>query len=285
MQLLPLRGDLAGPGTAGRRDHGWLRGATRIRAPGRFDGAHSPSNEGATVDRTRTSTHGLDLELACALYREHTDALAAARHEQRELLRTRPSMKARLDDIEAELTYLLVRERRPEKVVELGALHGWSTTWLLRALRDNGTGVLHTFDLTDRAAHVVPTDLAADRWTFHHGDVRAERRELPNDADHLFVDAAHTAGFAHWYTGRVFPSLPTGCPVSVHDVFHGRRAKPFSEGSVVLAWLAEHGIPHFTASAARAPEDHRALWRLREELGLSEPVRGAGKNPMIFFRL
>jgi predicted O-methyltransferase YrrM len=33
-------------------------------------------------------------------------------------------MKAQLDDIEAEITYLLLRHARPETVVEIGTFHG-----------------------------------------------------------------------------------------------------------------------------------------------------------------
>ncbi|PIE23537.1 MAG: hypothetical protein CSA62_06770 [Planctomycetota bacterium] len=51
-----------------------------------------------------------------------------------------PAMIAQLDDIAAEVTYLLLRDRRPEVVVEISPCHGWSTCWILSALRDNGGG-------------------------------------------------------------------------------------------------------------------------------------------------
>jgi hypothetical protein len=54
-----------------------------------------------------------------------------------------------LDDVEAELTYLALRDHRPHTVMELGTFQGWSTTWILRALRDNGHGRLHSFDQVD----------------------------------------------------------------------------------------------------------------------------------------
>ncbi|HEY3686573.1 MAG TPA: class I SAM-dependent methyltransferase [Streptosporangiaceae bacterium] len=227
----------------------------------------------------------VDLDTATALYRKFRDPLGEARTAQRALLAANDGMKAQLDDVEAELTYLFLRDREPGTVVEIGALHGWSTTWILRALRDNGGGRLRSYDLIDRAGDNVPEDLAAGRWTFHHGDVRTGLAELPDDLGYLFIDAAHTAGFARWYIERVFPRVPPGTPVSVHDVFHGRRPKPFSEGSVIVSWLADNGVPYFTASPARAPEDHARLGEVKRDLGLAAPLRTSRHNPMLYFRM
>src|SRR4051812_36088788 len=71
-----------------------------------------------------------------AWYREFAPDLRVAREEQRELLAQRP-LRPRLDDLEAEIAYLTVRALRPRAVLELGGDRGWSTTWLLRALRDS----------------------------------------------------------------------------------------------------------------------------------------------------
>lgn len=235
--------------------------------------------------RPQTPARPVDVAYAAALYRAHRDDLYAAREAQRRLLAAGHGAKAQLDDVEAELTYLFLRDRAPRTVVEIGALHGWSTTWMLRALCDNGAGELHSFDLIDRAPRTVPGDLAGGRWTFHHGDVRANLREFPADIGYLFVDAAHTAGFARWYVERVFPRLPSGTPVSVHDVFHGRRPKPFGEGAVITSWLAERGVPYFTAAPARAPQDHATLAAVKRELGLDAPLRAPRRNPMLYFRM
>ncbi len=54
-------------------------------------------------------------DLVTDLYREHRADLDRVRHEQRRLRR---------DDIEAEITYLLLRHARPETVVEIGTFHG-----------------------------------------------------------------------------------------------------------------------------------------------------------------
>jgi predicted O-methyltransferase YrrM len=226
----------------------------------------------------------IDLDLVSGLYRTHAAELSAVIDEQRALRAAAPSMVPQLDDLEAEITYLLLRHVRPAHVMELGAFHGWSTTWILRALRDNGTGHLHSFDRVDHVRRSVPAELAQGRWTFHHGDVRERLADVPRDAGYLFVDAAHTASFARWYLAELFPLVPAGIPVSVHDVFHTPWALPLTEGGVVVRRLAARGTPWFTAARRRAPATHRALRAVRAELGVTG-ARGTTVNPMLWFTM
>ena len=220
----------------------------------------------------------MDLSLATGLYREHAADLLAVIDE----LRGFPAPR-QLDDVEAELTYLLLRHHRPATVMELGTFHGWSTNWLLRALRDNDHGQLHSFDRVDHVLRAVPAELA-DRWTFVPGDARETLPKVPTDVGYLFVDADHGARFARWYLAELFPLLPAGIPVSVHDVLPGRRPRPWSEGAVVTAWLREQGIEQFSASRKAAPQAFAALQAVRGELGITG-ARGTTRNPMIFFSL
>lgn len=225
----------------------------------------------------------LDCEYVTGLYRQFVGELITVRTEQRELRLERPTMRAQLDDIEAEITYLLIRAHKPQTVVEIGSLHGWSTNWMLRALRDNGSGHLHTYDLVDNARHNVVDALAEGRWTFHRGDARVRLAGHRHEIDHLYIDAAHTRRFADWYLSSLLPGVAPGVPVSVHDVFHRRRPWPFSEGRAVLNWLAERDIDHFTPARAAAPQIHRELMDLRAGLGLTERVHTGRHNPMLFF--
>jgi hypothetical protein len=78
------------------------------------------------MDNKAQPSPGIDLDLVRVLYQRHEDALRSARKHQRELRQRIPAMKAQLDDIEAEITYLLLRHFQPARVVEIGSLHGWS---------------------------------------------------------------------------------------------------------------------------------------------------------------
>jgi predicted O-methyltransferase YrrM len=226
----------------------------------------------------------IDLEHVSALYRTHADDLGAVVEQQRRFRAATPSMTPQLDDLEAEITYLLLRDTRPEHVMELGTFHGWSTTWILSALRDNGSGHLHSFDRIDNVVRNVSGELSAGRWTFVHGDVRERLGDVPRDVGYLFVDAAHSARFARWYVEHLFPLVPAGIPVSVHDVFHGPRALPFTEGAVVLRWLDARGVGWFTPARRRCPAVFERLLELRAELGLAG-VRGTTVNPMLWFTM
>lgn len=226
----------------------------------------------------------VDEATVAGLYRKYATDLAAVIEQQRVFLADHPQVTPQLDDIEAEITYLLLREYRPATVMELGTFHGWSTTWLLSALRDNGTGRLHSFDKIDIVERNVPTELSVGRWSFVRGDMRTGLSQVPTDVGHLFVDADHGRRFARWYLERLFPLMPTGIPVSVHDVFRGRRARIWSEGAEVVAWLRERDVRLFSASRSHSPATFRALNEVRGELGLTG-ARGPGANPMIFFSL
>jgi predicted O-methyltransferase YrrM len=227
----------------------------------------------------------IDIDHIVRLYRTYAHDLDRVREKQRELLAPPTSLKAQLDDIEAEITYLLLREARPETVVEIGTFHGWSTTWILQALKDNGTGHLYSYDIVDHVTRNVPERLSTGRWTFTQGDARENLEKIPDTADFLFIDAAHSASFARWYIQHLLPRMRPGIPVCVHDVFHGRRPLPFTEGAVVLRRLAEQGNTYFTASRAHAPEAHHRLNDVKRALALGHPLRDSKDNPMIFFIL
>ncbi|MCE3555585.1 class I SAM-dependent methyltransferase [Pseudonocardia sp. RS11V-5] len=222
------------------------------------------------------------VDLVAGLYRRYAADLVEVVERQRAVTtdaRCRPG----LDDLEAEITYLLLRQLRPEHVVEIGTSAGRTTSWLLSALRDNGSGRLVSFRRAPRPSN-VPDELAADRWTVYTGDVRARIEALPETTDYLLLDAAHTARFGRWYVRTVFPRLASGTPVGVHEVYRGRSAWVRREGGVVLDWLAERDVPHFTVARRRVPQIVAALTDLRRELGVGD-ARGPGTNPMIWFEM
>jgi predicted O-methyltransferase YrrM len=249
------------------------------------------------------------VDLLTRLYRKHAEALRQVRRDQQRLYASRGNLhlervasclrlrsilemlgmpagyqrllKPQLDDIEAEATYLLVREFRPQTVVEIAPDGGWSTTWLLAALRDNGCGELFSYDLFDHSTRTVPRELAQGRWTFAQGDVRYQLAHLPPRIDYLFLDCAHSAHFARWYIRELFPRLAPGTPVGIHDIF---PASP-GESRVVRNWLLERSVTYFTTAPAAAPNVYDRLLHVKRELRLEEPIHDSRRNPMVFFQL
>src|SRR5437867_2379561 len=169
------------------------------------------------------------------LYHRHGEDLRALRRQQRWfLIRNNNSFLRRLyrmkihrhllvpmlDDLEAEITYLLIRDRNPKVVVEMSPNTGWSTTWILSALRDNETGgQLWSYDLHETSTKLIPKHLANNRWHFVLGDAKETVVKAP-EFDYLFVDSDHSEEFAEWYVRELLPRVRPGCVVSVHDVFH-----------------------------------------------------------------
>lgn len=192
--------------------------------------------------------------------------------------------RPKFDDIESELTYLFVRSVRPSVVLEIAPYYGWSTTWLLQALRDNGSGRLHSYDLVDYSRWTIPAELARDRWVLTEGDVRDYLDRLPRDVGYLFLDAAHTAEFAKWYLSALFPRLAPGTLIGVHDIFRGDLA-PMPESPVLLEWLQRRGIPCLTAAPGAPGSVYDRIVALKRDLGLAEPIHDSVKNPMAFFCL
>lgn len=217
-------------------------------------------------------------------YERYADDLRLARAEQAVLRRLLPGPRPRLDDMEAELSYLRLRALKPSTVVQIGCHDGWSAAWLLRALRDNGGGRLHSFDRADRARANVPEELAAGRWTLVTGDVRAGVERVPRPIDYLFLDGGPSARFARWYLPNLVAPLASGTPVSVHGVFRHRRPRPFGEAALLLHWLGRNRTEYFTASPARQPVVHRQLDRVRRALGLGDSAHTGRRNPMLFFQ-
>jgi predicted O-methyltransferase YrrM len=189
-----------------------------------------------------------------------------------------------LDDVEAEVTYLLIRDRRPKMVMEMSPNSGWSTTWILSALRANADGgQLWSYDLHDTSTKLVPVALSRGRWHFVQGDARDTARQAP-ECDHLFIDSDHSPSFAAWYTSSLFSRLRPGTVVSVHDVFHGNEAS--EEGDVVLSWLAGKHTSFWTPSPAAATDAAKTLNEERRRLGLDYVIqRRHGHNPMLFFQV
>ncbi|MCH7231037.1 class I SAM-dependent methyltransferase [Glycomyces sp. L485] len=169
-------------------------------------------------------------------------------------------------------------------IISIGCHDGWSTAWLLRALRDNGGGRLHSFDRSGRARGNIPDALAESRWSLTTGDARAAVGEMPRRIDYLFLDGSPSARFAKWYLPNLVAPLVSGTPVSFRNVFRHRVPLPLSGASLILKWLRHNHMDYFTAARARQPVIHRQLNRVRWALGFNDPVHTGDHDPMIFFQ-
>ena len=127
--------------------------------------------------------------------------------------------KGQIGTVEMSFLYMLIRETKPSNVLEVGALCGWSTYIMLKALEMNGSGHLTTFDLHDYAPQFIGVQ---SKWTFHATDVMAFQQKdanYVNKFDVLFIDAVHDNVFAEVYTRSLLRNIARDTPVFVHDIF------------------------------------------------------------------
>lgn len=233
------------------------------------------------------------------LYRRYCNDLKAVRRQQywirlrhdnavvrrlRKLRLRRYMLFPALHDLEAEITYLIIRDRNPHLVIEMSPNGGWSTTWILSALRDNGNGgQLWSYDIHNTSTKLVPNTLASGRWYFVQGDARQLVFGAP-DFEYLFIDSDHTKEFAHWYVETLFQRARPGCLVSVHDVFHSEM--PSDEGAVVMSWLKARGLSYWTAAPAANGQVMPVLMDERLRLGIDYVVNPRyTPNSMMFFEI
>jgi len=223
-----------------------------------------------------------------SLYEKYQDDLRSVRQYQRHFYSKREQigLSPMLGDMEAEITYLRIRESKPQSVVEISPASGWSTSWILHALKDNGSGTLYSFDLVDDCLKVIPSSLSGERWIFFQGDASKHLNKLPSRIDYLFIDSDHSANFATWYIYNLFPLLQQGTTVSAHDILKFKYESGWGpEATVLCKWLAKKGISCFTASRALKDKGHNDILTLKKNLGLHEVIHPADFNSMIFFTL
>src|SRR5918998_3095770 len=135
------------------------------------------------------------------------------------------------DSLLARCCYLMCRLLEPAVVVETGVAYGVSSAFILRALEENGRGVLHSVDLPplrrgyERYWGMAVSGALENRWILHRG---ASARVLPGlleelEAVDLFVhDSLHTYRNMRREFEAVWPRLRAGGALIADDVERNR---------------------------------------------------------------
>jgi predicted O-methyltransferase YrrM len=147
------------------------------------------------------------------------------------------------DSVLARCCYLMCRLLEPDMVVETGVAYGVSSAFVLRALEENGRGVLHSVDLPPlRHEYEGFWGIAVDgalrsRWRLHRG---ASGRVLPRlleevETVDLFVhDSLHTYRNMRREFKVVWPRLRAGGVLVADDVERSRAFCELRENKPVL---------------------------------------------------
>jgi predicted O-methyltransferase YrrM len=141
------------------------------------------------------------------------------------------SLRWAADSLLARCCYLACRLLEPAVVVETGVAYGVSSAFILRALEENGRGVLHSVDLPplrpeyEKFWGIAVDGAPEDRWRLHRG---SSKRVLPRlleevDTVDIFVhDSLHTYRNMRREFEKTWPYLRTGGVILADDVERNR---------------------------------------------------------------
>lgn len=201
------------------------------------------------------------------------------------------------DDIEAEITCLLLMYAKPQQIREFLSYYGWSTMYLLNTI-DLGllTGSrVHSYGFHQHN-HQITTKFPAllDQLTVTYGDVVTQFPSmLESETDFLFIDSNHDQEFAQQYINQLLVPLLDKLKknnkkifVVVHDVFHAMYETNYefsAESKMLLQFLRQKGISYFSPQNF---SNKKKIAELRAQSGLDqEQVNSYTTNPAIFFIL
>jgi len=282
---------------------------------------HAPTTEGCAAPAPRkalpcrgTATEGSAARLfvgeVAAWYRQYGADLDKVRLRVHAMCVE--TNQCHSEELELELSYLRIRHHQPKVIYEISPFHGYSSLFLLSAVKDNGFGRVISFDLVNLSVKNIPTDLQ-EFHTFVLGDAQKHHRNFPT-ADYLFLDSFHSKQFGQFYTDDLFVRHnDKHVLVSMHDVYNPKMWSaphparnlelfpewmPTEEGMWVLPWLAFHkehcgvftvapSCPYFQSlhediKAVRKPWIHSRSPHTR---GANMDTHVDGVNPTLFFEL
>lgn len=184
------------------------------------------------------------------------------------------NFKPMFDDLENEITFLLNVDNKPNKIVEFSPAYGWSTITLCLAVKNNNKGHVYTYDIQDKCVENLNKVGLSEYYTFKKGDVSTQFNNFM-DADYIFIDSDHSAGFARKYINELInPILKTKQKTTfcIHDVFQT------DEGVVIQEFLKEQNIEYFSPK-----HNIDALNKHKSDLGINIQLHNSIKNPSVFF--
>ncbi|HPZ10616.1 MAG TPA: class I SAM-dependent methyltransferase [Candidatus Eremiobacteraeota bacterium] len=149
------------------------------------------------------------------------------------------------------LLYYLIRSLNPETVIETGVFDGITTSFLLKALKENNKGHLYSIDLPayekiDGSTHkmkfttlpggedvgwIIPPGLR-DRWTLYKGPSNLHLKPLLNKLkviDLFLHDSLHTYENMMYEYETVWPYLRQGGILSSDDILWNPSFHDFSK--------------------------------------------------------
>lgn len=201
------------------------------------------------------------------LYRKYAKDLLRVRESQK-ALRKQMVGWCMFDDLDAEVLYLVLRDLKPDVSVEISAGNGWSTSWHLNALKDNGKGLLHSYDIHDASVRSLPSDLTTGRWKFFLGDIHERVKDVPSRMDFLMMDSEHSGPFCDWFVPTFFPRVRSGGKIVAHDIFM-MRTPAHGDATAVFRYVDGIDVQPYTFVQCFS-ELYAKVAAVRREIGIQD---------------
>lgn len=192
--------------------------------------------------------------------------------------------------LDAAVAYAMVRDARPQRIVELGSGH--STRFLARAVRDGTLSCRITaIDPAPRSAIDGLPEVAVVRSTVQ--DAGLTPFEKLGTGDILFVDSSHIlmpGSDVDIVLNHLLPKLPAGVLIHVHDVllpddYPARWAwRGYNEQLALVSLMLAGGYEpvfasHYVATRMQAVLERTIVARLPIERGAIETSLWLKKKP------
>jgi predicted O-methyltransferase YrrM len=153
------------------------------------------------------------------------------------------------DDFEGVVLYMIIRRTRPSLLLECSPGYGYSTLYMLAALKANGYGRLLSFEQSPtRIEKALAAASAAGYGSlvkFIAGDARVEipqtfKSDELASLDFAFIDSDHSYEFAMWYVERILRNLRDDAIIHIHDI----QAFESGEGQALLDFMRKEKGKH-----------------------------------------
>ena len=176
--------------------------------------------------------------------------------------------------------YCIVRSEKPARILEIGS--GTSSHVTSRALKDNAFGKMTCIDPQPRSS-IAQLDITFIKRSLGESDAGAVENFDANDI--LFIDSSHLMypGFdTDIEFNRMFPALPKGAIVHVHDIFLPEDYPPrwfnrrYSEQNALIGWILSGYFEVIYPSYYVSTQMERELGDVIGDLMPSVPSQNAG---------